>query len=43
VYAEYALAHARRAGIPPARLINTWRAEKLLDWANRKTGRKRRP
>ncbi|MGE5178225.1 MAG: hypothetical protein ACM3PF_03935, partial [Bacteroidota bacterium] len=42
VYAEYALAHARRAGIPPERMINSWPAEKLLDWAKRKTGSRRR-
>lgn len=32
-YAETALAHARLAGIPPARVINTWPLERLLSWA----------
>lgn len=34
-YAEFALAHARLAGIPAARIINTWPVKKLLDWARR--------
>jgi histidinol phosphatase-like PHP family hydrolase len=34
IYAEYAIAHARLAGIPAARIINTWPVTKLLDWAN---------
>ena len=33
VYAEFALAHARLAGIPAARIINTWSAEELMEWA----------
>jgi putative hydrolase len=32
-YADTALAHARLAGIPPARIINCWDVEKLLAWA----------
>jgi putative hydrolase len=35
-YAEIAVAHARLAGIPAKRVINTWTAEELLDWAERK-------
>ncbi len=34
-YADFALAHARLAGIPAARIVNTWPAQKLLDWARR--------
>jgi histidinol phosphatase-like PHP family hydrolase len=37
-YAETAIAHARLAGVPKARVVNTWPAERLLDWA-----RARRP
>jgi histidinol phosphatase-like PHP family hydrolase len=33
LYAEYAIAHARLAGIPAKRIINTWTYEKLMDWA----------
>jgi len=36
-YTDFALAHARLAGIPAERVINTWSAEKLLDWARRRT------
>ena len=32
VYAETALAHARLAGIPPDRIVNCWRLERLLAW-----------
>ncbi|HYJ34404.1 MAG TPA: PHP domain-containing protein [Candidatus Binatia bacterium] len=42
VYSEYAIAHARRAGIPASRVINTWPAAKLLDWARGKAKRRRR-
>ena len=35
-YSEIAIAHARLAGIPPERVINTWPAERLLAWAARK-------
>lgn len=42
-YAELAIAHARLAGIPAERVINTWPAESLLAWAARKSaGRARR-
>ena len=34
-YVEFALAHARRAGIPAQRVINTWPVEQLLEWAAR--------
>jgi putative hydrolase len=40
-YADIALAHARIAKIPPARILNTWPAAKLLDWAKRKRSRRR--
>ena len=40
-YADIALAHARIAKIPPARILNTWTAAKLLDWAKRKRSRRR--
>jgi len=43
-YADFALAHARRAGIPSDRILNCWPAARLLDWARRKsTRRPRRP
>jgi len=31
-YAEIAIAHARLAGIPPARVVNCWDLEQLLEW-----------
>jgi histidinol phosphatase-like PHP family hydrolase len=31
-YAETALAHARLAGIPPARIVNCWPLDQLLVW-----------
>jgi len=35
VFAEIALAHARLAGIPAARVINTWPTQKLMGWLGR--------
>lgn len=35
-YVENAVAHARLAGAPKDRVINTWTLERLLDWARRK-------
>lgn len=35
VFAEIALAHARLAGIPASRVINTWPTKKLLSWLKR--------
>jgi histidinol phosphatase-like PHP family hydrolase len=32
-YAETAIAHARLAGVPVDRVINTWPVERLLEWA----------
>jgi histidinol phosphatase-like PHP family hydrolase len=32
-YADTALAHARLAGIPASKVINTWPVERLLEWA----------
>jgi histidinol phosphatase-like PHP family hydrolase len=40
-YADIALAHARIAKIPPARILNTWPAAKLLGWVKRKRPRRR--
>jgi histidinol phosphatase-like PHP family hydrolase len=34
-YVEIAIAHARLAGIPPDRIINTWPLDRLLAWASR--------
>ena len=31
-YVDFAIAHARLAGIPAARIINCWPLEKLLTW-----------
>ena len=35
-FSEYALAHARLAGIPAARVINCWSDEDLSDWMERR-------
>jgi histidinol phosphatase-like PHP family hydrolase len=32
VYAEIGIAHARLAGVPPARIINCWPTRKLMTW-----------
>ena len=32
-YAHTAIAHARLAGVPKARVINTWTLDRLLEWA----------
>jgi putative hydrolase len=32
-YAETAIAHARYAGVPRDRIINTWPLDRLLEWA----------
>jgi putative hydrolase len=34
-YTEIALAHARLAGVPPAKVINCWTLEELLQWAEK--------
>jgi putative hydrolase len=34
-YAETALAHARLAGVPADRVVNTWPLNRLLEWTNR--------
>jgi histidinol phosphatase-like PHP family hydrolase len=39
VGAEFAVAHARLAGIPAERIINCWPTEKLLDWAAERRAR----
>ena len=31
-YAETALAHARLAGVPTDRIVNTWGLDRLLEW-----------
>jgi histidinol phosphatase-like PHP family hydrolase len=37
-FADTAVAHARLAGIPPDRIVNTWPLERVLEWsARRKT------
>lgn len=36
-YSEFALAHARHAGIATERVINTWPVEQLLEWAARRS------
>lgn len=35
-YTDFAIAHARLAGIPPDRIINCWELDRLLDWAKRR-------
>ena len=34
-YAETAVAHARLAGIPAARILNTWSLDRLLEWLSK--------
>jgi putative hydrolase len=36
-YAETALAHARLAGVPKARVINCWPLDQLMEWAETRT------
>jgi histidinol phosphatase-like PHP family hydrolase len=36
VYAETAIAHARLAGVPKARVINTWPLSRLLAWLEKR-------
>jgi putative hydrolase len=40
-YTDIALAHARLAGIPAERVINTWPVDRLLAWAKRTPPSKR--
>jgi putative hydrolase len=35
-YVEIAVAHARLAGVPPERVVNTWPLDRLLAWARRR-------
>jgi histidinol phosphatase-like PHP family hydrolase len=37
-FSAYALAHARLAGIPAARVINCWRDDQLEDWMRERRG-----
>jgi len=41
-YADNAIAHARLAGIPADRVINTWPPDRLLAWAKDRRARRRR-
>jgi putative hydrolase len=38
-YAETAIAHARLAGVPPDRIVNTWPLEQLLEWSAERRAR----
>jgi histidinol phosphatase-like PHP family hydrolase len=38
-YVETAIAHARLAGIPAGRIVNCWKLERLLDWAEERRAR----
>jgi histidinol phosphatase-like PHP family hydrolase len=40
-YAETAIAHARLAGIPPARIVNCWPLDQLLAWLDEPTTTRR--
>lgn len=40
-YAETALAHARLAGVPRARVINCWPLDQLMEWAHARKSRPR--
>jgi len=33
-YAETAIAHARLAGVPTDRVVNTWSLDRLLEWCS---------
>jgi putative hydrolase len=35
-FSDYAIAHARIAGIPTERVINCWSNERLVDWMARR-------
>jgi histidinol phosphatase-like PHP family hydrolase len=37
-YAETAIAHARLAGVPKARVINCWPVDRLLEWLRSRVG-----
>jgi histidinol phosphatase-like PHP family hydrolase len=37
IYAETALAHAWKAGVPPDRLVNTWPEDQLRSWLEART------
>jgi len=39
LYARFGVAVAKRAWIPPERVVNTWEPEKLLEWAHGKPAR----
>lgn len=41
-FSDYAIAHARLAGIPADRVINCWSNERLDEWMRKRHGRKRR-
>jgi histidinol phosphatase-like PHP family hydrolase len=38
-YAETAIGHARLAGIPTVRIVNCWKLDRLLDWAEERRAR----
>jgi len=38
-YAETAIAHARLAGVPTARVVNCWPVDRLLEWASGRRAR----
>ena len=38
-YARFGAAVAKRAWIPPDRVVNTWEPDRLLEWARGKPGR----
>jgi hypothetical protein len=37
-YASTAIAHARLAGVPTDRIVNCWSLERLLEWAQSRSG-----
>ncbi len=39
-FSDYAIAHARIAGIPPERVINCWSDERLEEWMRERHGRR---
>lgn len=42
-YIEHAVAHARLAGAPKDRVINTWPLDRLLDWVRKPQATSRKP
>jgi len=42
-YSDFALAHARLAGIPRERIVNCWTLEKVIGWSEARRSNRRVP